>query len=209
MVIWPPSLSFFFEHAPATSPTASRTTNALITLDPLMHDPFRLGPRRRRPRPRLGSVPEVSPWYYERGKGTARFGCDRARLPSGLGLGDHRDHSVRFGYGQSNVGEVGQALAVDGGQEVLLGEQLGSERFLLKLPVVDEDLRPPFHQAFRPPAPEYDKGQGQVGGQENDRADEAPRDGVVVPDHGVLQDVGDGEQHDDVEPGELPELPPP
>src|SRR5439155_23272390 len=99
-------------------------------------------------------------------------------------------------------------LAMNGGQQILLGEQLSAHRLWSNLAVMDQDSGFTLDDPLDMGAARDDECQYQIGGQEYACANHPAGHRIVVSDHGVLQDVRQRQQNDDVERGQLAQLTP-
>ncbi len=125
-------------------------------------------------------------------------------------VGRHRhdaDGSVGLENGQLDLGKVADlSVLADSGDDFVLGDALAVEVRGDKLAVLDEDDGDAFDELAHSHAAKPEAGNHSIDGQQRRGRDETSLEAGVGSDHGVLDGVGDEEDHDQVERGELAEL---
>lgn len=97
-------------------------------------------------------------------------------------------------------------MLADGSDHFVLGDSLAAEVRGDKLTVVNEDDGDTFDEVAHSHAAKPEASHGGVGSEECGGRDKPPLEGGVGADHGVLDSVGDEEDHDEIERGQLAEL---
>lgn len=131
-------------------------------------------------------------------------------VTASLDVGRHRhdaDGSIGLEHGELDLGQVPDlAVLAYGGDDLVFGDALSVEVGCDERPVLDEDDGDSFDEMAHSHAAQSQAAYGGVDRQQGGCGDESSLQAGVGADHRVLDRVGDKEDHDEIERGQLAEL---